>query len=230
DERRVLQRRGVQGAARRAQGEAGEDDEQRRETAVTRLVALCAAGLVAGGVLPPGQQTQIPEPRKQFGSSVTGAFEGWFYHDDGTRGFLVGYFNRNTQQEIDVPIGPDNRIEPGGPDMGQPTHFLPGRQYGMFVVPVPKSFTADDRLTWTIVANGQSASIPLRLHPDYVIEPFTEVAVGNTPPSIRFEEKGPSTQGPIGRIATAPERMASIASPFSLTVWATDDMKYTSGT
>ena len=41
-------------------------------------------------------------------------------------------------QELDIPIGPNNRIEPGGPDMGQPTHFLPGRQWGMFTVPVPK--------------------------------------------------------------------------------------------
>ena len=27
----------------------------------------------------------------------------------------VGYFNRNTKQELDIPIGPANRIEPGGP-------------------------------------------------------------------------------------------------------------------
>ena len=37
------------------------------------------------------------------------------------------------------------------------------------VVPVPKDFTADQRLIWTIVVNGQAASIPLRLHPDYVL-------------------------------------------------------------
>ena len=196
---------------------------------MTRLVTLGAAGLLACGALVLAQQ-QLPEPRKQFGAGVTGAFEGWFVNKDGSRSFLVGYFNRNIRQTLDVPIGPDNRIEPGGPDMGQPTHFLPGRQYGMFVVPVPRSFTADDRLTWTIVANGQSASIPLRLHPDYVIEPFTEIAVGNTPPSIRFEEKGPPVQGPIARIAAAPERTASASTPLALIVWATDDMKYTSGT
>ena len=138
---------------------------------------------------------QLPEPRKQFGAGVTGAFEGWFTDKDGSRGFLVGYYNRNSRQTLDVPIGPDNRIEPGGPDMGQPTHFLPGRQYGMFVVPVPKTFGPNDRLTWTIVANGQSASIPLRLHPDYVIEPFSEIAVGNTPPAVRFEEKGTRDSG-----------------------------------
>jgi hypothetical protein len=195
---------------------------------VKRLATLCAAGALAGGALLSGQQ--LPEPRKQFGASVTGAFEGWFMNPDGSRAFLVGYFNRNSRQELDVPIGPDNRIEPGGPDLGQPTHFLPGRQYGMFVVPVPREFGPRDQYTWTIVANGQSTSIPLRLNPDYLIEPFTEVAVGNTPPAIRFDEKDRAVQGPVARVVSAPERSASVSVPFALTLFAVDDMKYTSGT
>jgi hypothetical protein len=189
---------------------------------------LCAAGALAGGALVLAQQ--VPEPRKQFGASVTGAFEGWFTNPDGSRAFLVGYFNRNSRQELDVPIGPDNRIEPGGPDMGQPTHFLAGRQYGMFVVPVPKEFGPRDQYTWTIVANGQSTSIPLRLNPDYLVEPFTEIAVGNTPPVVRFDEKDRAVQGPVARVVTAPERTASASVPFALTLFAVDDMKYTSGT
>jgi hypothetical protein len=191
-------------------------------------VNLCAVGAIAGGMLLSGQQ--IPEPRKQFGASVTGAFEGWFANKDGSRSFLVGYFNRNTQQELDVPIGPNNRIEPGGPDLGQPTHFLPGRQYGIFVVPVPKEFTPQDKYTWTIVANGQSTSIPLRLNNDYVISPFIEIAVGNTPPVIRFDQKESTIQGPIAIVAQAASRTASLSAPLPLTVWATDDMKYTSNT
>ena len=195
---------------------------------MNKLVSLCALGAIVGGILLSGQQ--IPEPRKQFGASVTGAFEGWFANEDGSRGFLVGYFNRNTQQELDIPIGPDNRIEPDGPDLGQPTHFLPGRQYGMFVVPVPKEFTPQDKYTWTIVANGQSTSIPLRLINDYVVSPFIEIAVGNTPPVIRFEQNGSTIQGPIANLEKAVSRAASLSAPLSLAVWVTDDMKYTSNT
>jgi hypothetical protein len=191
-------------------------------------VSLCALGALAGGMLLSGQQ--IPEPRKQFGASVTSAFEGWFVNQDGSRSFLVGYFNRNTQQELDIPIGPNNRIEPGGPDLGQPTHFLPGRQYGMFAVPVPKDFTPQDKYTWTIVANGQSTSIPLRLNNDYVVSPFTEIAVGNTPPVIRFDQNGSTIQGPIATVAQAPSRTALLSAPLPLTVWATDDLKYTNNT
>jgi len=197
---------------------------------VKPLASFCAAGAIAGGILL-SAQTQLPEPRRGSGASVTGAFEGWYYSPDGSRSFLVGYYNRNSQQEIDVPIGQNNRIEPGGPDMGQPTHFLPGRQWGMFTVPAPKDFKPTDSYVWTIVANGQSNSIPLRLNTDYVMSPFTEIAVGNTPPAIRFEQGGTmKVQGPQASMATAPARSASVGAPFPLTVWLTDDMKFTSGT
>src|SRR5260221_13682697 len=118
-----------------------------------RVAGLCAMSLASGLVL--SAQIQLARaPPRQFGASLTGAYEGWFENPDGTRSFLVGYYNRNTVQELDVPIGPNNRIEPGGPDLGQPTHFLPGRRTGMFVVAVPKEFTKDQRFTWTLTANG----------------------------------------------------------------------------
>jgi hypothetical protein len=198
---------------------------------VNRLAIMCAAGLVAGGVLLSGQVQLPSEPRKQFGSGVTGAFEGWYYNADGSRTFLVGYLNRNFGQAVDVPIGPNNRIEPGGPDMGQPTHFLPGRNTGMFIVPVPRHFkpVADDKLTWTITVNGQTNTIPLRVYADYVVSPFSDIAVKNTPPVIKFEQAGPTIQGPIATIATALPRAASVSAPLPLTLWATDDAKFTSG-
>ena len=196
---------------------------------MNRVATYCAAGLLAGGVFVSGQ-VQPPEPRRGSGASITGVFEGWYYNPDGSRGFLVGYYNRNSQQAPDIPIGPNNRIEPSGPDMGQPTHFLPGRQWGMFAVPVPKDFKPEDQYVWTLTVNGQTTSIPLRLKPDYVMSPFAEIAVGNTPPAIRFEQNGKPAQGPIASIATAASKTASLAAPFTLTLWATDDMKYTSGT
>jgi len=195
------------------------------------IAAGAFAGTLTGGVFLSGQtQTAVPEPRRGFGASITGAYEGWFYNPDGSRSFLVGYYNRNSQQSIDIPLGPNNKIEPGGPDRGQPTHFLPGRQWGIFTVPAPKEFKPTDSYVWTLVANGQTTSIPLRLHPDYVMSPFKEIAVGNTPPVIRFEPNATGLQGPLADLATAPTRTASVSTPLVLDIWAADDMKYTSGT
>ena len=114
--------------------------------------------------------------------------------------------------------------------MGQPSHFLTGRQWGMFSVPVPKDFKPTDSYVWTITANGQTMSIPLRLNADYVMSPFSEIAVGNTPPVIRFEQNGKPAQGPVATVATAPSKTASVGAPLELPVLATDDLKYTSGT
>src|SRR5260370_31045986 len=100
----------------------------------------------------------------------------------------------------------------------------------MLPIPVPNGSTPEDKLTWTIYANGKYTSIPLRLHADYVISPFSEIAVNNTPPVIKFEENGTALQGPIATVTNAPVRTASLSEPLALTIWVTDDMKYTSGT
>jgi len=170
-----------------------------------------------------GQSSGLPEPAHEAGTSVTGAFEGWFKNADGTFSLLLGYYNRNRNQDVDLPIGPNNRIEPGGPDRGQPTHFLPGRGWGVFAVNVPADF-GDNKITWTLVANGKTTIIPASLKPDYEISPFVEAAVGNTPPVLRFEEKGPSVQGPQGMIV---QRSAKVGTPLPLTVWVSDDAKFT---
>ncbi len=178
--------------------------------------------LIAGTALLSAQSLPL-EPLHESGASITGAFEGWFKNSDGTFSLLLGYFNRNTRQALDVPIGPNNRIEPGGPDRGQPTHFLPGRQWGLFTVKVPADF-GDNKITWTIVANGQTMVIPASLKTDYEISPFEEAAVGNNPPVLSFDEHGPTVQGPQGLTA---DRTAKVGMPLSLTVWASDDAKLT---
>src|SRR6266446_6919117 len=60
------------------------------------------------------------------GQAVIPAYEGWHPNPDGTIDLWFGYLNQNYQEELDVPIGPDNTVSaPFGPDAGQPTHFLP---------------------------------------------------------------------------------------------------------
>jgi hypothetical protein len=174
------------------------------------------------GVLAHSQALPV-EPQHDSGQSVTGAYEGWFQNQDGSYSLSFGYYNRNFKQELDVPVGANNRIEPGGPDQGQPTHFLTGRQWGLFTVTVPKDF-GTKKLTWTLVTNGKTTVIPASLDPLWEIEPFKE-ASGNTPPLLRLES-GASVQGPrpaVAAMSTSQDR------PLGLNLWAADDARLIPG-
>ncbi len=181
-------------------------------------VAVACAGL--SGALLAGQALPL-EPPKEAGMGITPAFEGWFQNEDGSYTLLVGYFNRNSKQTMDIPIGPNNRIEPGGPDMGQPTHFETRRQWGVFTIKVPADYGNTKRFTWTIIANGKTASIPVGLIKDYQVEPFKDVAMGNEPPRIKFAENGKEFVGPPRGIAAT--LTATVGTPLTLDVWARDD-------
>ena len=188
-----------------------------------------ATALAVGGV---AIAQQLPDaPAKGFGTTITPAYEGWYDNPDGSHTFLIGYYNRNVRTAMDIPVGPNNHIDPGGPDMGQPTHFLPGRQTGVFSITVPKTFAKDQKLTWTIVANGEAMQVPFRLNTDYNVSPFSGLEIGNTPPAIHlFEEKAAAVQGPVAFLAKAIARTATIASGLDIPLWAEDDAKYSSGT
>lgn len=188
------------------------------------LFAGCAgAGLLALGTICGFGQSELPmeEPLHDAGQSITGALEGWYQNPDGSYSILLGYYNRNAKQIVDIPAGPNNKIEPGGPDQGQPTHFLPRRQWGMFTIKVPKDF-GDKKLVWTIVANGKSTAIPASLNPLWEISPFKEESVGNTPPLLAFDEGGATVQGPRGLTKTM---TATTSAPLPLTVFVADDAK-----
>ena len=195
---------------------------------VVMLFGILAGAAASGTILQAGRQgigqtpsgLPLSQTVRERGSSVTGAYEGWYYGKDGNTYALVGYFNRNTKQEFDIPIGPNNRIEPGGPDQGQPTHFLPGRQWGVFSVTLPKDL-GTKKLTWTIVANGFTNAITLHTQADYIVEPYEDAANKNTPPKLKFDPNGPTVTGaPIG---VAAKYTATVGQPLTLTVWATDE-------
>ncbi|HWE53748.1 MAG TPA: hypothetical protein VG273_28415 [Bryobacteraceae bacterium] len=171
-----------------------------------------------------GQYSELPH---YTGQGVTPAFEGWFPNSDGTFSILVGYYNRNLKEVVDIPIGPDNKIEPGGPDHGQPTHFLAGRGWGPFVVIVPKDF-GDKEFTWTLTVNGQTNSIPINLKPLWEIAPFID-AINNTPPWLSFQpldDNGPRIAGPKPLVIT---KTAKVGVPLVLTAYVADDDVFSPG-
>jgi hypothetical protein len=180
-----------------------------------------AALVIAGATLfGTGLSAQLPLATiREAGEAVSPAYEGWYPLPDGRKVLLIGYFNRNTKQVIDVPVGPNNRVEPGGPDLGQPTHFNQRRGWGVFTIIVPADFK--DKYTWTITANGKTESVPMGLHIDYEVEPYKDAAMGNTPPVIKFDMGGKTYTGPP--LAVAKEMTATVGQPTPLDMWVSDD-------
>jgi hypothetical protein len=192
-----------------------------------------ALAVLSGAII--SAQTLLPSsPQKQFGGSVSPVFEGWWDNPDGTHTFLLGYFSRNTEEEIEIPLGPNNRFEPGEADRGQPTHFMPGRRAGMFTVTVPKDFGRTQKLVWHLNSAGYSTSVPVNMSPDYSITPQHASEQGpdgrhNLPPVFRFEPGGPAFTLPNASLATAASKSTIAGVPFPLDILVEDDAQYASG-
>ena len=136
------------------------------------------------------------------GQNVAPAYEGWEQGPDGVKYFLFGYMNRNWEEELDVPVGPDNGFSPGNPDQGQPTHFLPRRNRFIFRVKVPNGFSEKDELVWTLTTHGKTEKAYASLRPDYIVDDVVKASEtgalgagtsspevrGNKPPAIKIDE------------------------------------------
>ena len=203
------------------------------------LLASLAALPIPGALLRPAPAAaQLPlAPAARSGQTVSPAYEGWYRNPDGSYSLSFGYFNRNHDETLSVPLGPLNRIElqdasraplSGGPvpEQLQPTEFHPERHWGVFAVRVPADF-GDKRVVWTLTTRDRTWSIPGTLDLRWQIDALEgEAGSGNTPPVLRFEG-GVSGQGPAG--ATAGPLHARVGEPLELVVWAGDDGRTSGG-
>jgi len=119
-----------------------------------KAAACLTVALAFGIALPTAQTTpaQLVTVRHAAGQGVAPVYEGFDINPDGSFNMWFGYMNRNYEEAIDLPVGTDNIIEPGG-DRGQPTHFTPRRHKDVFSVRVPKDF-GDKTLVWSLRAHG----------------------------------------------------------------------------
>ena len=156
--------------------------------------AACAA-VAALALLAPAaaaQEVEILDTQIQYnrGQNVAPLYEGWIRNPDGTIDMWFGYLNKNYEEVLHVAVGPDNSIQPGGPDRGQPTVFVPRRRRGgavgrrenyVFRVSVPEDFGEENELIWTVIANGMTDRAVGTLLDLYALEGPPE---GNTPPTV----------------------------------------------
>ena len=156
-------------------------------------------------VAPPGGHQNDPQLVRATGGPVVPIFEGWFPNPDGSYQLCFGYFNTNTETVFDIPIGPNNFIEPEEFNGLQPTHFEPQpdggrRHYCVLSVTVPEDW-GDKDVRWTLVdeMTGQEFSSPGRLiHSTYRHDEPLQPSRKNSPPKVRLQAEGPISEGRVG--------------------------------
>jgi hypothetical protein len=153
------------------------------------------------------------------GQIVSPAYEGWWKNEDGSFTMFFGYMNANWLQEFDVPIGPDNNIEPGGPDQGQPTHFYPRRNPFLFTIRVPKDGAKE--LIWTLTTNGKTEHAYASLKNDYMIDnQVISTEVGGDGGSLRDELR--TNIPPELKVEGDARRSVKVGEPLMLVALAKD--------
>jgi hypothetical protein len=147
------------------------------------------------------------------GQDVVPVYEGFMPNPDGTYTMYFGYFNRNYEEQLDIPLGPNNTMDPGS-DRGQPTHFYPRRRFFVFSVVVPKDWGLERRVTWTLGIRGKTNIARGWLQPDWEIN--NEVMMENAGAVNDPENERPVITGSGSQTITLP---ASV----TLTATAKDD-------
>jgi hypothetical protein len=159
--------------------------------------------------------TYIPQEKFARGQDVVPSYDGYLRNPDGTFTMVFGYMNRNYEEELVIPTGPDNKLEPGMPDQGQPTYFLPRRHAWVFRVKVPADW-GNKELVWTITAHGRTEKAYGTLQSDEEIIERLIMTRGNLSPGLDDPNKPPS-------VSIAPVSEVSVAGAVTLTALVTDD-------
>ncbi|MEQ1909969.1 MAG: hypothetical protein ABMA15_14160 [Vicinamibacterales bacterium] len=148
----------------------------------TFLAAIAVCGLFVPGVAHAQNQQlsvgAVAPTRHWSGQPISPVYEGFDVNADGSFNMWFGYMNRNFEEAIDLPVGPDNKFEPGL-DRGQPTHFDTRRHKDIFKVTVPKDFSPTARVVWTLNTHGQSLSVAGTLGRQWQIDRIRTTRGGN---------------------------------------------------
>jgi len=186
----------------------------RRWAVACSITLLLAAGAVS----------VIAQIRYARGQDVSPTFNGWGTNPDGSYSLYFGYFNRNSEEEVDIPIGPGNNFDLGNIDQGQPTHFYPAPRWWVFKVVVPKDWPKEKRVVWTLTSYGKTSQAKGWLQPEW--EADKEVISKNSPRDsllmttgigdVDHENLPPSASG-------SPAQTIKLGDPLTLTVTANDD-------
>jgi hypothetical protein len=177
--------------------------------------SLLVLTFLAASVLPVSAQTHYAS-----GQDVVPVYEGWEHNPDGSFNFVFGYMNRNYEEQVDISVGPNNKIEPGPADQGQPAHFYRRRQQFVFKVKVPKDW-GDKDLVWTLTSAGHTEKAYASLKPFDEIGNLVYQENRGGPGDLNYPEE--PNQAPAIEMVGSASRNVRAGDSLALTVEVTDD-------
>ena len=161
------------------------------------------------------------------GQPVIPLFDGWFRRPNGTIDLCFGYHNLNLDQELDIPLGPDNFIEPGRFDGVQPTHFdeVPDvyrRRFCVFTVNLT-DLDAAPTVVWRLRIADQTYSVPGSSSQLYRMDEIQQSSRGNSAPLVRFEEPaGQAERRGRASVMDGPTVTTRVGDPLTLSISVAD--------
>jgi hypothetical protein len=157
------------------------------------------------------------------GQPISPAYEGWEADPDGTKYFVFGYQNKNWEEEMDIPVGPDNGFSPGPADRGQPTHFFPRRSRYVFRVPVPNQFKDSDEIVWTLNTHGKVSKAYASLRPDLELDALQKASDTGALPGMGSSPELRGNKPPVLEVEGSKTRTVKVGEPLALVAKVTDD-------
>jgi hypothetical protein len=177
---------------------------------VRRLLAVCAAFFFIG--------VSSAQVHYATGQNIAPEFEGWEHNPDGTYSMVFGYLNRNYEEELDIPVGPNNNVAlaaGAGGDRGQPEHFYPRRQRFLFKVVVPADWDKTQKVVWTLTSHGRTDRASGWLQPEWELSE-----------DVIAENNGGGVPDPANKppaLTTSSDQTITLPAVATVTASATDD-------
>lgn len=187
------------------------------------------------GLLAAPLHAQLPQPLRDYplatrgmtGEEVAPMFNGWILNEDRSVTMIFGFGNLNRTADLDVPLGPNNKLEPAQFQGTQPTHFpvysrrgfVGIQERGAFAVNVPADM-ADTEVVWTLTSNGKTWSVPGRATSAAYEMSAAEMASGSLKPAIRFSMDGAESVDPVG--IHAEPQVVTVGQPVTLSALMQD--------
>lgn len=147
--------------------------------------------------------SKVIRPR---GEPVIPLFDGWFQNEDKTHTLCFSYFNMNTEESLDIPLGENNFLSDERFDAMLPTHFdpLPPRyrhKFCVFTVTVPEDFSVNEKIYWNLTSANEPLRVPGHIRPAFVLDEPVSGGRGNIAPLVRLAAGREGVRGRKGIVS-----------------------------